>query len=967
MPRPRSRAFIGRVRELADLAAGYDALAASPVPTFTLVSGDAGTGKTFLLEELVAVVESAGGLALVGWCVQVGDFGLPYLPVIDALRAVEADPVGAEILRAESAVRPALARLLPHLLPDELDRQPSPTPEASTQGQLFEALLRVLAMLSTSRPVLLVIEDAHWADRSTRDLIAFLARTLRQGRVAVVVSYRSDDLHRRHPLRQLLAELARLPHIRRVPLGPFSRPELALMLDELAGSPVDAQLVDRIFARSEGNAFFAEELIRAGQAGRGRLPDDLADVLLNRVEGLGTAALQAVRAAAVAGRRVGHDLLVAAADADDTEDGLRQAVESGLLTRDRETYTFRHALIQEAVYGDLLPGERVRLHARFAELLAGGGDDCSGPGELAHHRLASHDLPGALAASIEAAGAAESMAAPADALRHLEQAVGLLDRLGNGADRLQLQMRAAEVASASGDTARAVAFGRAAVAAADERPEDVATRAATRERLARLQLDADVDADETSRQALELLADRPSALLARALATRARAVLRTEDPAVTAQMLALATRMAGDTGADVIAADALITLNLMVRRGFLPSVAAPLLADTLGRTTGPEALDVRVRALRFQASQLMEDGDLDGALAAANQGVALTTEAGLRWSPYGLDLRLMRGWVLAATGNWDEVLAESLGAVYAPTEPGRVLATQAVAVMVGRGAPEAEALLARLRGTGDNYADIQLDLSEMDLRLAQGRPHDAVAIARVCRARLSAESGGTERLLLAARHAAALADLAAAARSAGKDGAAQFAAAAAEIADEAEGIPMTPALNGPHGRSALLRVRAEADRAAGTHTSTQWESVHREARRAGRVQEQVYAATAAARVLLEEGDRDGAAAVLRPALVQAQLLRADPMVTAIVDLARRGRLQLSPDHAQRSRLSLLTAREAEVLALVADGLSNRRVGEILFISEKTASVHLSHIMAKLGASTRTEAVSLARQQGLLLD
>ena len=970
MPRPPTHAFVGRTSELADLIGAFESASATSEPTFTLLSGDAGTGKTRLLEELVALVRSGGGLALVGSCVQVGDFGLPYLPIIDALRSVESDPIGAEVLREEAAVRPALARLLPQLSAiGDTGRYPAElAPEGLAQGQLFEGLLRVLGVLSAATPVLLVIEDIHWADRSTRDLIAFLARTLRTGRVAIVASYRTDDLHRRHPLRPTIAELARLPYVHRLGLAPFNRSELALLLDELAGSAVDTGLVDRVFARSEGNAFFAEELMRAGRAadaGAG-LPDELADVLLSRVEELGPAGRRAVRAAAVAGRRVGHDLLVDVADAIDTEEGLREAVEIGLLTSDGETYAFRHALFQEAVYTDLLPGERVRLHARFAELLSAGSAEYAvgGPAELAHHRLASHDLTGALAASVDAATAAESMAAPAEALRHLEQSVALLDRLGTGGDRLQLLRRAAEAASASGDLSRAVTFGKAAAAVADERPEDVEMRATTWERLARLQLEADIDDDEPSRRALELLPpEPPTQLRARALATRARRLFYV-DPVATVEMLADATRMAHQTGADIIAADALITLNLLVRRGFLPDHPIPRLADALERTTGPDGRFVRMRALRFQASQLMEDGDLDGALAAAGEGVALSAAAGLSWSSYGLDLRLMRGWALAAIGNWDEVLAESLRAVYAPTQPGRVLATQAVAVLVGRGSPEAEPLLTRLRGTGDRYAEMQLDLCEIDLRLAQGRPADAITAARMCQTRLEVDFWGTERLLLAARHAAALADLAQADRMTGGAGR-PYVQEAAELAADAEGRPSMASLSGPYGRSWLLRLRAEADRAAEADTAQQWELVRKEARSAGRVQEQIYAAMQSARLALGDGDRDSAAELLRGALDQARPLGAAPMIAAIDELALRGRLRLASDRPAQSVESPLTPREQEVLVLVARGLPNRRIGEALFISDKTASVHLSHIMAKLGATTRTEAVSLARQRGLL--
>ena len=1022
MPRPTSAAFVGRAVELARLTGAVD-LAAAGSPTLTLLGGDAGSGKTRLLDEFLHGVRSAGALTLLGSCVQVGDYGLPYLPIVDALRAAESDTDGAAVLREQAAVRPALARLLPQLRPDAGPADPaipatSEVPATSgtmvddgmAQGQLFEALLQVLTALGARRPVVLALEDLHWADRSTRDFLAFLARTLRDGHLAVVASYRTDDLHRRHPLRPLLAELNRLPHVRRVELAPFNRGELAELLDGVVGAPVDLQLVDRVFARSEGNAFFAEELIRAGAADdrRGRLPDQLSDILLGRIEELGPAGRAAVRVAAVAGRRAPHDLLVAAADVPDLEDGLRSAVDAGLLTTDGDTYDFRHALYQEAVYGDLLPGERVRLHARFADLLTvpdadGGFRALRGrAGELAHHLLAGHDLARALQASINAATSAENMAAPGEALRHLEQALELQDRVvGSVTGRLQLLRRAAEAAAAAGDAGRAVAFGRAAVVAADGLDE-LPLRVLTRERLARLLFDVEpandpgtwtgsaaaaaapglfAGSDELCRQALLLLpAGRDDALRAQVLATRGRSLLPTDQQGASL-LLAEAMALAGAIGAEVIAADVTITLNLLLRRGFQPGDGAitgtlPSLADVLARVATvpadeanrPDWLGVRLRALRFLATQLMEDGDLAGALAAADDGVALSARAGVSWGSYGLDLRLLRGWVLAATGAWDEVLAESSGAAFAPTEPGRVLATQAVAVLVARGDPGAEALLTRLRGTGDTYAEVQLDLCELDLRLAQRQFDRALAVAAACAEKVATPGWGMERLLLAARHAAIHADIAAAAIGGSRPGngrvAADAAVAAAAIADGQEALPVTPGLSGPHARSWRCRVRAEADRAAGRDTPQQWQQVHAFAVAAGRIPEQVYAALRGGRLLLESGSRDEAAEVLRPALAQASSLKSAPWVDDIQELMRRGRLSSDPTRTGPAR-SPLTAREAEVLALVARGLSNRSVGQALFISEKTASVHLSHIMAKLDAATRTEAVAVARERGLL--
>ena len=423
VPRVPAHPFVGRSVQRRRLSELWDTvLAGSPV--VGLVSGDAGAGKTRLLEETAARVAGAGGIVVLGSCVEVAGMGLPYLPIVDALRSIESTPHGRDLLQREAERWPALARLVPHLAfagtshqangvspapnraepaarqatsdgsagPDawSSDRRPAapgpsdgPEPAGSAgaaagssraaldmdsgiasatgsaigwdreaaldraggltvragrgdpsatdplmemgqfgdalmQGQLFQALHRLLTELSRIAPVLVEIEDVHWADRSTRDLLSFLARTLRDARVMLLASYRSDDLHRRHPLRPLLAELTRLPHVERLQLEPFSQGELAEFLDGLAGRPVDPLLIEQVYRRSEGNAFFAEELFLTAPQRRGvlGLPDDLVDVLLAKVAALPEEGRAVLKVAAVAGRRARHDLMVVAASPD---------------------------------------------------------------------------------------------------------------------------------------------------------------------------------------------------------------------------------------------------------------------------------------------------------------------------------------------------------------------------------------------------------------------------------------------------------------------------------------------------------------------------------------------------------------------------------------------------------------------------------------------------------------------------
>ena len=301
--------------------------------------------------------------------------------------------------------------------------------------RLFELLLGVLHRLAEGRPVLLVVEDLHWADQSTRDLLGFLVRNLRGG-VALVLTYRSHELHRRHPLRPFLAELDRSGRAERLELERLGRRDLAELLAGILEAPAPPALIGEILARSEGNPFFAEELLAAHLEGS-RLPLALRDLVLARVEALSEEVQRVLEVAAVAGTRVDHELL-AAVVGQDTEQLvglLREAVTRHVLAVEEASgaYLFRHALVQEAIYNDLLPVQRGPLHAAYARALerrierrgAAPGTrsgTAAERGQLAYHWYAAHDLGQALLASVQAGQAAESAAALAEALEHYERA-----------------------------------------------------------------------------------------------------------------------------------------------------------------------------------------------------------------------------------------------------------------------------------------------------------------------------------------------------------------------------------------------------------------------------------------------------------------------------------------------------------------------------------------------------------------
>ena len=460
--------LVGRSAELARLRALLDDATSGAVAA--LIGGDAGVGKSRLVTEVTSIAAGQGFTVLCGQCAEIGD-SVPYLPFADAIRTASAE------VEAAVKARPVLARLLPD---GGAGGDPETDRAGLTRQQMFGTVLGLLAELSARGPVLLVLEDLHWADASTRDLLTFLLRMLHGERVAIIGTYRTDDLYRRHPLRPVVADLLRLPSVTSVQLGPLSPSALTELLFAIADAPgrLSAATVNQIVASAEGNAYYAEELLAAlsdpADARNGPvLPSGLAALLMSRVERVSDAAQRVLRAASVAGRRSGDDLVRAASGLPDAayDEAVREAVANQLLVPDgADGYSFRHALLREAVYSDLLPGERTRLHGQLAALLSGVPGAAA---ELAHHSLASHDVPGAFAASVRAGDEARRLGAPTEAHRHYDRALSLWDRVDGaaaiaGVSRGRLGVQSAGAAFAAGDVPRAVHLLRRTWQALDE-------------------------------------------------------------------------------------------------------------------------------------------------------------------------------------------------------------------------------------------------------------------------------------------------------------------------------------------------------------------------------------------------------------------------------------------------------------------------------------------------------------------
>ncbi|MBW3658196.1 MAG: AAA family ATPase [Actinobacteria bacterium] len=990
--RMMSPTFVGRRLERARLESAL-ARAADGEPSVVLVGGDAGIGKSRLLTEFLASQRDA--VVLSGGCLDLGEAALPYAPVVEAFRGLTGE-LGEDRVRALlTGPRRELARLLPRT---EVD----PTPHAgdpASQSRLFEAVLSALETLGQRSPVIVAIEDLHWADRSTLDLVVFLARNLGRGRVLVVATYRADEVHRRHSLSPVLAELSRQPSVERLDLAPFERDELVEQLEAILGRAPDPDLVDVIAERSEGNAFYAEELLAATERSGGPLPSTLRDILASRLAPLPESAKEVLRIAAAAARTVDHRLLeeVAQLPAAELRDGLREAVAHQVLvpTEDGRSYRFRHALLQEAVHGELLPGERSDLHAGFAEALtrdpslaAGGADAVHA--ELAYHWYAAHELDRAFAASLVAAETAMGQYASAEARHHYELALELWDRVSEDAraaahPRWEVLRRAAHAALVGGDSRRALAHQRAAIAAARDvvPPEISAGLLAKLSQLLWIAGEGE-EAMTLSEASLAAMPDTPSRDRAFALAWRGRLLMlsgRYEEALAPSRE---GVDVARAVGASLEESQALNSLGTSLANDHDLEAGVALLRESLEIARRVGGVEDVLRAYINLGHVLAAAGARGaGSVPIADsrrwdEAIAVSEE-GLRWAedtgivgPMVDFLRLNLVDDLHFLGRWDEADRQIELVRFRPDAgaAGAHVALSVGRVRIAQGRfEEARACLSGHGVLGEGSVDLHflIPIAEAEAALAlwEGRPEHARRVAD----RAMEHADRLEWMdLLVPLAAWAEADIAIDARAqgdtAGVEEAEQRMDHLQEVLQAALAETDPDAMWSERLRGVLHQVEAERMRLAGQAQPEAWQRAVAWLDEYGHAGVAEYARWRLAEALLARGDRDEAAGVLGEAHRRAAELGAGAVRERLEALARRARVDLAGVDAAGDAALGLTPREREVLELVAEGLTNRAIGERLFIAEKTVSVHVSNILPKLGVSNRGEAAAVAHRLGL---
>ena len=978
-----SRTMVGRDTELSELAGlvGLLGPASSGRPGAVLLSGDAGVGKTRLLMELRDLARAEDWRVYAGHCLDFGESALPYLPFSEVLGRFAADQ--PELVDRVAASHPAITRLQPGRRVRAVDvgsgaavSEPGATGDRS---ELFEAFHALLDAGAADAPLLVVIEDAHWADQSTRDLLGFLFTRSFENPVSIVASYRSDDLHRRHPLRRQVAEWSRIPTVDRLQLSRLSEAAVRELIAELASVELGERQVAAIVDRAEGNAFFVEELV-ASECDDG-LPTDLADLLLVRIDRLEEHARQVVRLASVAGRRVSHELLAAASDLSpaELEDGVRQAVEMNILVAGTGTYSFRHALLGEAVYDDLLPGERVRLHHQYVDALT------SEPGrgtaaELARHARRSMDLDRAATASIEAGDEAIGVSGPDEAAHHYQQALELLADPERAArlelDLSKLAVKAADALSTSGDNQRAAEL----LAEHLERlPADTSTNARARlmseYAMTLCYIETPLDQVAISEEAMALAPVGESPLRAKVLSTHARVLMNfdrfEEGETVATEALALAERL----GMHAVASEAVTTLTSMrIRHGRGGDDRLQLqeaLEDAVRRAAAAGAVPAELRG-RFLLGRAHQDhAEWADAARWFQSGLDRGLAVGLPWAPYSLEARWQLAWVEYMRGEWDHAL-ELVAVVDDPSGPlipRAIIEPVRLAIAADRG-QDVSAELARLRKTWADEGGIAVFAAGPEIEAA-GRVADATAaltayddVVGLLSVIWHEHFGG--RVRLAAQTLDALARALPAVPSTDRPGLLDRAAGLASDAAAVVAAELGPW--GPEGVAWERRVTAEHLRVrwlAGIDAPEREELLEAWAvavaayERLGAVPELAKARATYAGILRLVGETTLAREQGDLAREVAHRLR---MTTVLDDLKAAGS---APARATGAAPHQLTAREREILALVAEGRSNGEIGKRLFISTKTVSVHVSNILGKLGAAGRTEAAAIARRDGLL--
>jgi DNA-binding CsgD family transcriptional regulator/tetratricopeptide (TPR) repeat protein len=916
-------------------------------PEVVLVAGDAGIGKTTLIAGLEARAAELGFAITRGQCLDI-QADIPLAPAVDAVRMLLA-------MADDGEVRPH-ARLLRHLL--------DPSSPRVENIRLLDNLRLAFLEAAAAGPVLIVFEDLHWVDSSTQDLVTALAGTA-SGRMLLVLTFRSDELHRTHPLRRALAELRRSDRARTVDLGPLSRRDVATMMAGHIGAVPQPRVLTAMLNRSEGNPLYVEELLAAEKtATTSGLPEHLADLLRARVDRLSGQTRQLLRVASVDGTRVDTEVLtqVTGHSRDDIEERLREAVDANVLRIRVDQLEFRHGLIREAVYDDLLPDERTRLHASVATVLESRIDSTSSASMLDLTRAAFHwreaqDVPHALVASIRAGRAATRLGA-AEGVRHLEYALSVWDQVTDpetltGSVQAELLLTLALALHGLHDVKgwHARVFEALGLIGPDTDPL-LASRIYGAVGRCWLFPDGSIDRSTAVELSLELAGEKSSEELAYALVAKAQFLNAQQHLAESLEWANRAievSRTVGSTEALVwsMGCSALANFGLgslekafdLLSEAYFIARNAGLVREAMLRGLSLAQLlgfSGHVQECVTWAERLVTEGRSLGLSEAAAECVAVVGQ-----------VRVWQGRFDEAEALLDDSVAIGINADHVPLLKADLLLAR------GDGEGAKRLLLSNMESGTDLRGAFGVEM-HTELLCTLGDWEQATQIAESYLNELETSDSPIDHT------------------------AAAYSGYRTACLAQSAGTVVTSSLEKAAHRSLLCARK-------GLNDSWRWSQCGAfellaeayESRLAGRPAiEELRTAVALnepfaylaleprimlAEDLLADGQRDEGRELLVKAWADAHAMGAEEYARRARRCATRSRVPLPEDAVDLGPLNRLTPREQEVLHLLAEGATNRHIAQVLFITEKTASVHVSRVLAKLGVPNRGAAAALARR------
>ncbi len=989
--------LVGRSAELAQLRAAISA-AEGGLFQFVLISGETGVGKTRLVRETMRLARERGFSRLSGRGIDLVGPGLPYGPLVEALRPLAA-PIAGD---AADPVRARIAKAARHVF---RGLRGGARPLGHDQAVAFERFANLLEVIAAGSPLVLAVDDLQWADRSTIDVLGYLVQALSSldpieparptRRILLIAAIREEELESRSVLR-LLANAARLPQASIIELGPLSRDDHAALLQAILGQAVGQEQLERVYERSRGNPFLAEQLF-AGGAPSPVLPRGLRDVLLAQFALLSPAA-QRVAEIVSAAQRIDHQTLARVAGIPEPAllDAVREAMERSILAAEPATarYTFHHPLLAEVVYENLIPGERMKLHGELASALslAHSADRATAAqvaAEIAEHWLKAGQEARAMPALIRAGRAASRLGAHAEALTHfrraLEQSSGAHHgRAGSGT--MQLLASAAAAAEGSGELDEAAGYWERAIRLA-ERRSDAGQLAGLRGHLADCRmLGGDLPAAMDGwQQALEAVAlDAPS-VRARLMAKLAGGQIILGQLSDAQRSAQAAIEVAGRIGAAPEEGLARGSLGAALAMQGRAAAGVEHLRRSLTVAIHQRAIEDEAIARSNLAEALHFSGQLVEAIEVLDEGITRVHRAGLDRT-YGGTMTATAAYLVFVAGRWDEAmrrchsglarLPQGIAAAWLYLVQGEVLTERGQFDEAAESIATAAALSPGDRVTGWDGPHEQL----ATLAIHRGRPREALRLVRQALGLLSGGELTSKQRFLVALGLRAAANVAQESGSApdvhGRDEARAVARdLIARLRDHARAIAGDA---DPHLAAELPLAEAEYRRCLGDDDPERWAAVAAAWDTLQHPLDLCYGKVRRAEALLRHASRrsvrQDVARELEEAWAIAAALGARPATQRIEEIARRGRIVLSAREGRPlERRALpgdprgLTPREQQVLRLLLDGRTDREIADQLFIAEKTASVHVSNIKAKFAAASRTEVAVRALQLGYATD